>query len=84
MYSLELPWRGDSNEYVHYIFLWRTVENFPLNYHQICTDPKFLDSQVLAHQEKPSSRETLSSGLATRVDSNRPAQPQKLARVLKF
>ena len=26
----------------------------------------------------------LSSGFATRVDSNRPAQPQRLARVLKF
>ena len=31
-----------------------------------------------------SSRENLSSGLATRVDWNRPAQPQKLGRGLKF
>ena len=29
-------------------------------------------------------RENLSSGFAIRVDSNRPAQQQKLARVLKF
>ena len=31
-----------------------------------------------------SSRENLSSGFATRVDSNRSAQPQKLDRGLKF
>ena len=31
-----------------------------------------------------SSRENLSSGFATRRDTNRPAQPQKLARVFKF
>ena len=31
-----------------------------------------------------SSWENLSSGFATRVDSNRPAQPQKLARVMKL
>ena len=31
-----------------------------------------------------SSRENLSSGFSTRKDSNRPAQPQKLARGLKF
>ena len=31
-----------------------------------------------------SSRENLSSGFPTRVDSNRPAQLQKLAGVLKF
>ena len=31
-----------------------------------------------------SSRENLSSGFATTVDSNRPAQPQKLYRGLKF
>ena len=31
-----------------------------------------------------SSRENRSSGFATRVDSNQPAQPQKLARGLKF
>ena len=30
------------------------------------------------------SRENLSSGFATRVDSNRPVQPQKLGRDLKF
>ena len=31
-----------------------------------------------------SSRENLSSGFATKVDSNRPVRPQKQARVLKF
>ena len=31
-----------------------------------------------------SSRDNLSSGFATRVDSNRPVQPQKLGRDLKF
>ena len=30
------------------------------------------------------SREKLSLGFGTRVDSNRPVQPQKLARLLKF
>ena len=26
---LELPRRGDSNEYPHHMFLWRTDENYP-------------------------------------------------------
>ena len=30
------------------------------------------------------SQENLSSGFATRVDSNQPAQPQKIGRVLNF
>ena len=29
-YSLEFPWRGDSNEYPQHMFLWRTKENYPL------------------------------------------------------
>ena len=29
-YSLELPRRGNSNEYPHHMFLWRTIENYPL------------------------------------------------------
>ena len=29
-YSLESPWRGDSNEYPQHIFLWRNKENYPL------------------------------------------------------
>ena len=33
---------------------------------------------------RASLRETLSLGFATRVDSNRPAQLQRLARGLKF
>ena len=28
-YSLELPFRGDSNEYPENKFLWRTDENYP-------------------------------------------------------
>ena len=28
-YSLESPRRGDSNEYPQYMFLWRTIENYP-------------------------------------------------------
>ena len=28
-YSLESPWRGDSNEYQQHMFLWRTDENYP-------------------------------------------------------
>ena len=33
---------------------------------------------------EPHYEKNLSSGFATRVDSNWPAQPQKLARLLKF
>ena len=33
---------------------------------------------------EPRPRETLSSGFATSLDSNRPAQLMRLARVLKF
>ena len=29
-YSLESPRRGDSNEYPQHMFLWRTIENYPL------------------------------------------------------
>ena len=30
-YSLESPWRSESNEYPqHIFFLWRTDENYPL------------------------------------------------------
>ena len=29
-YSLESPQWGDSNEYPQHVFLWRTVENYPL------------------------------------------------------
>ena len=28
-YSLELPWRGDSNEHPQHMFLWITDENYP-------------------------------------------------------
>ena len=36
------------------------------------------------HKIRASSQENLSSGFATRSDSNRPAQLQRLARDLKF
>ena len=57
------------------------------------------DAQLLTHNSQPatrvkwnrlvflkwaSSRENLSSGFATRVDSNQAAQLQRLARGLKF
>ena len=29
-YSLEAPCRGASNEYTQHMFLWRTVENYPV------------------------------------------------------
>ena len=42
-------------------------------------------SESLFNETKwASSREILSSGFATRIDSNRPAQPQKQARGWKF
>ena len=55
-------------------------------------DWKIVDWDVKPQHNQPkeiwiigaSSRENLSSGFATRVDSNRPAQPQKLGRDLKF
>ena len=43
----------------------------------------YLDAGKL-HRKWASSRENLSSGFVTRVDSNRPPQLQRLAAVLKF
>ena len=29
-YSLESPWRGNSNEYPQHLFLWRNKQSYPL------------------------------------------------------
>ena len=56
-------------------------------YVKICmcnNEPVKLIRNVSGTYNWASSRENLSSGFATKVDSNRPAQPQKLGRGLKF
>ena len=57
--------------------------NFILS-QEIQSDRKMYKLIFLEKFNRASSRENLSSGFATRVDSNRPAQPQKLGRGLKF
>ena len=50
-YSLEAPWWGTSNEYPQYMFLWRTVENYPIIISEYSSLTVPLTYMYVLHQE---------------------------------
>ena len=65
---------------MHSICILKSAANLLVR-HMVAAKPIL---KAMLGKMRVSSRENLSSRFATRVDSNRPAQPQKLDRGLKL
>ena len=57
---------------------------FEINIHSVISEDNACSLLISLKYEPSSSRENLTSGFSTRVDSNQPAQPQKLAEWLEI